>query len=135
MKYLLVTNWLKLLFSFYHPTLLVIYCGGAVCLDTALKAGRSLVRYPMVSLKFFICIILTASNKNKKKRVPAISPEGGKSGRCVGLTTLPTSCADCQEIWKPQFVEPSGLSSYCFAFNVYLLFKSITYNRTYKRNK
>jgi hypothetical protein len=25
-----------------------------------------------------------------------------KGGRCVGLTTLPTSCADCLEIWEPQ---------------------------------
>ena len=30
---------------------------------------------------------------------------GGKSGRCVGLTTLAPSCADCLEIWEPQ---PSG---------------------------
>jgi hypothetical protein len=27
---------------------------------------------------------------------------GGKGGRCVGLTTLPPSCADCLKIWKPQ---------------------------------
>ena len=27
---------------------------------------------------------------------------GGKGGRCVGLTTLPPSCADCHEIWEPQ---------------------------------
>jgi hypothetical protein len=27
---------------------------------------------------------------------------GVKGGRCVGLTTLPSSCADCLEIWKPQ---------------------------------
>ena len=26
----------------------------------------------------------------------------GKGGRCVGLTTLPPSCADCHEIWEPQ---------------------------------
>ena len=26
----------------------------------------------------------------------------GKSGRCVELTTLPLSCADCLEIWQPQ---------------------------------
>jgi len=26
----------------------------------------------------------------------------GKSGRWVGLTTLPPSCAECLEIWKPQ---------------------------------
>ena len=27
---------------------------------------------------------------------------GGKGGRCVGLTTLPPSCADCLEIWEAQ---------------------------------
>ena len=26
---------------------------------------------------------------------------GGKGGRCLGLTTLPPSRADCLEIWKP----------------------------------
>ena len=29
----------------------------------------------------------------------------GKVGRCVGLTTLSPSCADCIEIWEPQ---PTG---------------------------
>ena len=33
--------------------------------------------------------------------VPGIFP-GGKDGRCVGLTTLPPSCADCLEIREPQ---------------------------------
>jgi hypothetical protein len=28
---------------------------------------------------------------------------GGKGGRCVGLTTLPPSCADFLEFWEPQF--------------------------------
>jgi hypothetical protein len=32
--------------------------------------------------------------------VPGIS-HGGKGGRCVGLTTLPPSCADYLEIWEP----------------------------------
>ena len=31
-----------------------------------------------------------------------------KGGRCVGLTTLPHSCADCLEIWEPQPPGPSG---------------------------
>jgi hypothetical protein len=26
----------------------------------------------------------------------------GKGGRCVGLTTLPPSCADCLKMWEPQ---------------------------------
>jgi len=28
--------------------------------------------------------------------------EMSKGGRCLELTTLPPSCADCHEIWKPQ---------------------------------
>jgi hypothetical protein len=31
-----------------------------------------------------------------------ISWGGCKGGRCVGLTTLPPSCADCLEIWEPR---------------------------------
>ena len=26
----------------------------------------------------------------------------GKDGRCVGLTTLPLSCAEYHEIWEPE---------------------------------
>ena len=45
---------------------------------------------------------------------------GGKSGRCLGLTTLPPSCADCLQIWEPQ--TPGGLRACpglewnCFTF-------------------
>ena len=35
---------------------------------------------------------------------------GGKGGRCVGLTTLLHSCADCLEIWEPQ---PRGTLRAC----------------------
>ena len=36
---------------------------------------------------------------------------GGKDGRCVGLKTLPLSCAECLEIWEPStFWSPQGLS-------------------------
>ena len=61
----------------------------------------------MVSLEFFIDIILpaaygpgvdSASNRNKYQEYFL----GGKGGRCVGLTTLPPSGADCLEIWEPQ---------------------------------
>jgi hypothetical protein len=34
----------------------------------------------------------------------------GKGGRCVGLTTLPPSCADYLEIWQPQ---PPGAIRAC----------------------
>jgi hypothetical protein len=35
---------------------------------------------------------------------------GVKGGRCVRLTTLPSSCAECHEIWEPQ---PPGTLRAC----------------------
>jgi len=47
---------------------------------------------------------------------------GGKSGWCVGLTTLPPSCADCLEIWEPQppgsLWACPGLQWDCFTFTL-----------------
>jgi len=40
---------------------------------------------------------------------------GNKGGRCVGLTTLPPSCADCLEIWEPQ---PPGTLRACPGFTI-----------------
>jgi hypothetical protein len=44
----------------------------------------------------------------------------GKGDRCVGLTTLPPSCADCHEIWKLQppgtLMACPGLYRDCFPF-------------------
>ena len=45
----------------------------------------------------------------KQKWVPGIFP-GGKGVRCVGLTTLPPTCADCLEIWESQ---PPGTLKAC----------------------
>ena len=74
------------------------------------------VRFPIVSLEFFIDIILpaalwplgvdSASNRNEYQECFL----GGKGGRFVGLTTLPPSCADCLEIWEPQ---PPGTLRAC----------------------
>ena len=33
---------------------------------------------------------------------------GGKGGRCVRVTTLPPSCAECLVIWSLNRPEPSG---------------------------
>jgi len=88
---------------------------GAVGWDTALQVGRSRVRFPMLSLEFFIVIILPAALWPcswlilEQKWVPGIFL-GGKGGRCVGLTTLPPSYADCLEIWEPQ---PPGTLRAC----------------------
>jgi len=81
----------------------------------ALQAGRSRVRFPMASLEFFIDMILPAAPYPwdrfilEKKWVPGIF-RGGKCGRCVGLTTLPPSCADCLEICEPH---PPGTLRAC----------------------
>jgi len=51
--------------------------------------------------------------------VPGIFP-GGKGGRCLGLSTLPLSCADCHDIWEPQTLETlracRDLCRDCFIF-------------------
>ena len=39
-----------------------------------------------------------ASNRNEYQVYILV----GKGGRCVGLTNLPHSYADCLEIWEPQ---------------------------------
>jgi hypothetical protein len=46
------------LFNIFAATLHIGARGGAVGLGTALQAGRSWFRFPMVSLEFFINIIL-----------------------------------------------------------------------------
>ena len=88
---------------------------GAVGWGTALQTGRLWVWFPMVSLEFFIHIILPAalrpwgrltSNRNEYQEYFL----GGKGGRWVGLTTLPPSRADCIEIWQPQ---PPGTLRAC----------------------
>ena len=72
----------------------------AVDWGTALQAGRLSVRFAMVSLEFFIDSnfrpyygprVDSASNINKYQGYFL----GEEGGRCVGLTTLPLSCADC----------------------------------------
>jgi len=45
-----------------------------------------------------------------------------KGGRCVWLTNLPTSCADCLEIWKPlKPLEHSGSDQACTGIALPLL--------------
>ena len=76
--------------------------GGAVGWGTALQVRRSRVRFPMLSLESFWAHygpgVDSASNRNEYREYFLEV----KSGRCVGLTTLPPSCADCLEIWEPQ---------------------------------
>jgi len=79
--------------------------GNAVGLDTALQVRMSRVRFPIVSLQFFIDFqphyangVDTASSINQYQEHFL----GGKGGRYVELTNLPHSCVDCLEIWELQ---------------------------------
>jgi hypothetical protein len=91
----------------------------------------------MVSLEFFIDRILPFALWSwgwfslQKKWVPGIFP-GGKDGWCVGLTTLPPSCADFLEIWEP--APPGtlwgcpGLYTDCFTLLLcFKIFGSLSY--------
>jgi len=69
----------------------------------------------MVSREFFIAIILlahygpgvdSAFNRNEYQEYFL----GGKGGRCIELTTLPLSHAECLEILEPQ---PPGTLRAC----------------------
>ena len=77
--------------------------GSAVGCITTLQAGMCWVRFPKVSLKFFIDIILPVTLCPKGLTQPLTGMgTRGKGGRCVGLTTLQHSYSDCVEIWEPQ---------------------------------
>jgi len=82
------------------------------------------VRFPTVSLEFPIDnpsgrTVTLGSTPLTEMSTRRIS-WGGKRGRCVGLKTLPSPCADCLDVlgvstsWSPQ-----GLPRNCFAFALY----------------
>jgi len=65
--------------------------------------------------------VYSASNRNEWQEYFL----RGKGGRCVGLTALPPSCADCLEIWWPQPPEDlracTGFALACFTIKTKLL--------------
>jgi len=71
--------------------------GGATGWGTALKAGRSRVRFPVVSLEFFIDNpfgrTVALGSTQRLAEMSSRNIFGGKIGRCVGLTTLSLPCA------------------------------------------
>jgi hypothetical protein len=97
--------------------------GVVVGWGTALKAGRSGFRFPLVSLAYSFWPhygpgVNSASNRNKYQEEFL----GSKEGRCIRLILAP-SCADYLEIWKSH---PRGtlracpsLYRFCFAFTFY----------------
>jgi len=72
----------------------------------------------MVSMEFFIDI-LPAALLILGLTQP-ITEMSTKGDRCLGLTTLPLSCADCHKIWEPQTSGTHracpGLYRDCFTF-------------------
>jgi hypothetical protein len=75
----------------------------AVGTGTALQVGRSRFRFPLVSLEFFIDMILPTA-------LGLTHPvtEMSQGGQCIGLTTLRPSCAECLESGSLNLLEPSG---------------------------
>jgi hypothetical protein len=63
----------------------------------------------MVPMEFFIDITLPAAIWQYEYQEYLLGGKGVKDGRCVGLTTLPPSCANCHEVWEPQ--PPGTLST------------------------
>ena len=50
-----------------------------------------------------VCPGVDPASENEYQDIPE-----SKGGRCVGVTTLPPSCAECLEIWSLNRPEPSG---------------------------
>ena len=69
--------------------------GSAVGWGSALQAGRSRFRLPMVFFNIFHRLNPSGRTMPLGSSHPLteMSTLGGKGGRCVGLTTLPPSCA------------------------------------------
>ena len=90
-------------------------CGardGAVGWGTALQAGRSRVRFPMVSLEFDNPSGLTVGvwSTQPLTEMSTSNIFWGKGGRWVGIATFPLSCTDFLEMWEPH---PTGTLSSC----------------------
>jgi hypothetical protein len=73
---------------------------------TALHVGRLRVRFPMMSLEFFIDVAVLST----QPLVPRVFP-GAEACWCLVLTTLPPSYADCLgTLWASTSWSPQGLS-------------------------
>ena len=90
-------------------------CGSAVHWGTALQSGRSQVVTGISGHTMTLGSTQPATEMSTRN----ISC-GDKGSRCIVLTTLPPSCADCLEIWEPQppgtLRNCLGLYRDCFTF-------------------
>jgi hypothetical protein len=82
-------------------------CSNTVGWGTVLQAGRTWVRFPMVSFEFFHWPNPSSRTMPLGLTQPLTETcttdlLGGKGDRCPGLTTLSPSCANCQKFWEPQ---------------------------------
>ena len=75
-----------------------------------LQVGRTQDRFQAVTLGIYSVAadisMCPGVDSASKKWVPGYS--WGKGGRCVRVTTLPPSCAECLVIWSLNQPEPSG---------------------------
>ena len=111
------------------------------------QAGAQLLEtlcywFPMLSLEFIIDIILPAVLWPPGLTQPLTETStrnifwGGKGGRFVGLIILPSSFANCHDIWKPHppgnLRVCSGLYRNCCTFFLALLhrYEQLTFHDT-----
>jgi hypothetical protein len=103
--------------------------GGAFIWGTVQRVERLRVRLLMGPLRFFIDIIQQhygpGIDSNFKRNKYQEYLLGGKGGRCIGLTTLPPTCANSLEIvGASPSPSPKGLSRPVYG----LLYKSSCVN-------
>ena len=76
-----------------------------------------------------LCFVFRRTGFEIRSRGPTCLAEICKGGRCVRLTNLPPSCADCIEFWEPQ---PPGTLRACPG--LHRDFFSFTYRKVVNNN-